>query len=152
MESARNPDGRRPESNALAGARPVPSRPVPQKSPSRSDGALGGVPPVPPSQSLWKSTDADASESLTRSRTSKTSRGPRTVLRAQDEPTHALLCMLAKHVMNRQPALGRPGADQGDAEEALKVAAARAGLAYSSETVRKAVDAVLHVRHRGARV
>ncbi len=101
---------------------------------------------------LWKSTDADASGSSFKSLKAKASEGPRVVTRARDEPTHALLCVLTKAVLNRTPALGRPGADQGDAEEAVKQAAARAGLAYSSETVRKAVDAVLHVRHGRGRV
>ena len=39
--------------------------------------------------------------------------------------------------------------DQGDLEELVKTACARCGAAYDSETVRKAVDAALHVRRHG---
>jgi hypothetical protein len=36
--------------------------------------------------------------------------------------------------------------DQGDLEELVKTAVSRTGAAYNSETIRKAVDAALHVR------
>lgn len=66
-------------------------------------------------------------------------------------PTHAQMCVIAKFVLQGDPQLGLVGADQGDFEEAVKVACARNRLRYDCESVRKAVDAVLHVHRKGQR-
>jgi hypothetical protein len=67
-----------------------------------------------------------------------------------DSPTHETLKALTYSVLDLDPDLRLLGADQGDLEEAVKLAAARLKLAYSSESVRKAVDAVLYMgRRRG---
>jgi len=61
-------------------------------------------------------------------------------------PSHALLCVLARGELQFNEHLQRPDIEQGDIEEAVKTRCARCNLDYDSESVRKAVDAVLVAR------
>ena len=67
----------------------------------------------------------------------------------RDTPTFAQLCVLVRYTLVSDPALALAGADQGDLEEAVKVACARNRLLYDSTAIGKACDAVLHARRIG---
>jgi hypothetical protein len=58
--------------------------------------------------------------------------------------THRFYQALAHRVIDAYGILD----DQGDLEELVKIAVARTGARYDSETIRKAVDAALHARRR----
>ena len=76
---------------------------------------------------------------------SGTDKARNAIPRVWNEPTFGTLCVIVRSVLEHDPDLGSNGVDEldGDLEEAVKVACARARLAYSSTSVRKACDAVL---------
>jgi hypothetical protein len=79
---------------------------------------------------------------------SGTDKARNAIPRVWNEPTFGTLCVIVRSVIEHDPELGLNGADQGDLEEATKVVCARARLAYSSSSVRKACDAVLSANRR----
>src|SRR5690349_22027879 len=89
---------------------------------------------------LIKSTDARASGS------------PSGLEKLGNAPSHALLCVLARGEMTFNEHLHRPDVEQGDIEEAVKTRCARCNVEYDSESVRKAVDAVLVADRKSTRL
>ncbi len=123
MESAWNPDGVQPDSEALAGARPVPSRPV------RQDGSLSEAKGHFP-------RSEDVPSPLARRASS---------IRELELPTHRQLQALAHALLDAKPYLA---AEPGDLSEALKWACARARWAYDGQRLARVTESVLFVRGR----
>jgi hypothetical protein len=115
---------------ALAKAYPVPV-PVPVPDPE-----------IPPTAVLSSTTEGEFTARTGKS-TDAIASAPSPPGVGLTRPPHKLLCVMASKLLAQQPELG---SDVGNFKEALKVAAARARLEYSGETVRKAVDATLRVR------